>query len=62
MAPRLRGNLGDGRGVASLPEIKLLGENSVCVGGGGGVCVCVVGQEMVEDLVSNTGFEIRGIF
>ena len=35
-------------------EIKVLGEKSVCVC----VCVCVVGQERMEDLVSNTGFEM----
>ena len=37
-------------------EIKLLGEKSVCVCVC--VCVCVVGQERMEDLVSNTGFEM----
>lgn len=36
MAPRFRGKQGDGRGVVSHIEIKLLGENCACGGGGGG--------------------------
>lgn len=51
MAPRFRGKQGDGRGVVSHTEIKLLGENSVRVVG-------EAGQERVQDLVSNTGFEM----